>query len=56
MRKFEIDFKTKSFITMSLYDSKLHYVHHCQTSKEMWDTLKMIYGFSPSIKHEKMNN
>lgn len=54
-RKFEIDFKTKNFIAMSLNDSKFHYVYRCQTTKEIWDSLEMIYRVSPSIKQEKMN-
>lgn len=54
-RKCEIDFETKSFITMSLDDSKFNYVHHCKISKEMWDTLKMIYEALPSIKQEEIN-
>ena len=40
---------------MFLNNTISHYVHICKTSKEMWDTLKLIYGDSPSIKQEKMN-
>lgn len=40
---------------MSQYDIKFHYIHHCQTSKEIWDTLEMIYGTSLSIEQENMN-
>lgn len=54
-RKFEINFKTTNFITMTLYYRKFHYVHPYNTAKKSWDTLKMIYGVSPSIKQEKMN-
>lgn len=31
------------------------YVINCNSTKEMWDTFKMIYGVSPSIEQEKMN-
>lgn len=54
-RIFEIDFKTKSFIVTSLYDSIFFNVHDCKTAKEIWDTLEMIYGASPSIEHEEIN-
>lgn len=40
---------------MSIDDSKFFHVHHFQTTKEIWDTLKMIYGFSLSIKQKEMN-
>lgn len=40
---------------MSLNDTIFHYVHHCNTSKEMWGNLEMLYEVSPSIKQQKMN-
>lgn len=40
---------------MSLDDSKFYHVHKCNTAKEIWDTLDMIYRVSPSIELEKMN-
>ena len=48
-RKLEIDFKTKNFITTSLDDSKIYYVHHFKTTKKMWDTLEIIYVALPCI-------
>lgn len=54
-RKLEINVKIMSFIIMFLDYIKFHCVHHFQTAKKMWDTLKMIYGVSLSIKQEKMN-
>lgn len=53
--KFEIDFKAKNFLVMTLDDSKLCYTHRCKTSKEIWDTLEMIYVVLPSNKQEEMN-
>lgn len=40
---------------MSLDDSQFLYNYNCKIAKEMWDTLKMIYGVSPSVKQEQMN-
>lgn len=40
---------------MCLDDSKFSYVHHSKIAKEMWDTLAMIYGVSPSIEQEEIN-
>ena len=54
-RKYEIDFKAKNFLVMTLDDSKLLYIYNCKTTKEIWDTLEMIYGVSPSIEQEEMN-
>lgn len=54
-KKLEIYFKTKNFLIISLDDIKLYHVHLFKTSKEMWYTLEMIYGVSPSIEQKKMN-
>lgn len=40
---------------MPLNDNKLLYVHHCKISKEIWDSLEMIYGVSSSIKQKEIN-
>lgn len=40
---------------MYLDYTKCFYVHYCKTYKEMWNTLKMIYGVYPSIELEEMN-
>lgn len=42
-------------MVMSLDDSHFIYVYNCKTAKEIWDTLEMIYGISPSIEQEEMN-
>lgn len=43
-RRHEIDFKNNSFINIYLDDRKIYYVHQCNTSKKVWDTLEMICG------------
>lgn len=40
---------------MFLNENKFLYVLNCNYTKEVWDTLKMIYGISLSIKQERMN-
>lgn len=54
-RKFEIHFKTKNLLTMSLDEIELFYVHNCNSTKEMWNTFEMISEVSPSIKQDIMN-
>lgn len=54
-RKFEINFKTKSFIIMSLDGNKFFRVNHCKIAKEKWNTLEMIYRVSSSIEQEEMD-
>lgn len=40
---------------MTLDDSKLLHIYNCNTVKEIWDTLEMLHGVSPSIEQEEMN-
>lgn len=40
---------------MSLDDSRILYFYNFKTTKEMWDTLEIIYEVSPSIEREEMN-
>lgn len=40
---------------MSLIENQFFYVLRCNSAKEMWDTLEMINGVSPSIEQERMN-
>lgn len=53
--KFEIDFQIKNFVVISFNDNQFLYDHNFKSTKEMWDTLEMIYGVSPCIKQDKMN-
>lgn len=46
---------TKSFLVMSLDDNNLLYIYDCNSTKEIWDNLNMIYGVSWSIEQEQMN-
>lgn len=54
-RNFEIYFKTKKLLVMSLDENKIFYVHNWKSSKQMWDTLEMINMVSLGVEHEKMN-
>lgn len=40
---------------MSLNENKFLYVLKCNSVQEMWDTLEITYGVSPSIEHDGMN-
>lgn len=51
----KIYFKTKNFLVIFLNENQFLYILKCNSAKEMWDTLEMIYGLSPSIKQNGMN-
>lgn len=54
-RKFEIDFKNKNFLVMSLNKSQFLYILNCNSPKKMQNTLEKKYGVSPSFEQERMN-
>lgn len=53
--KIKMDFKDNNFLVMTLDDIELLYIYNYKTAKEIWNTLEMIYGVSPSIDQEKIN-
>lgn len=54
-RKFKHDFKSKFLLIMSLSDNRFLYSLNSNFSKEVLDTLEMIYIVSSRIEQEIMN-
>lgn len=53
-RKVKISFKVKYFYIKTLSSKYFYYVFNCDSAKEVWETLEMIFGVFTSIKPERM--
>lgn len=52
---FEIDFKVKNILAISLNENQFLYFFNYNSDKKMWDILEIIYGVSSNIKEEGIN-
>lgn len=55
LRKFKLGLTVKHLLKNSLSSKVFYYIFTCESVEEVWETLEMIYGFSPSIKPGGMN-